>query len=111
MGHINSYYNGSLKTKDDYKKIIDYALEYLGEEKTKKLHIHFSKIQYGAKGEIRHLDFSDKVYGPDFGPLAEVLHEYELEPRVICESAENMAEDALQMKEIYGKINGYVRQS
>ena len=109
IGHINSYYNGSLKTKDDYKKIIDYALEHLGKEKTKRLHIHFSKIQYGAKGEIRHLDFSDRVYGPDFEPLAEALCEYKLQPRVICESAENMAEDALQMKEIYGKINKYVR--
>lgn len=104
FGHINSYYGGSLKGYDDYKKIIDYTLQNLGCEKTDKLHIHFSKIQYGAKGEIRHLDFTDTIYGPEFGPLAKVLYEYKLSPRILCESAENMAEDALQMKRIYDNI-------
>ena len=104
FGHIHTYYNGGLKAKDDYKRIIDYTLCSLGEEKTENMHIHFSKIQYGAKGEIRHLDFSDTVYGPEFEPLAETLFEYKLQPRVICESAENMAEDALQMKAIYDRM-------
>ena len=69
-------------------------------------HIHFSKIQYGNKGEIRHLDFSDKIYGPDFEPLMQVIYDYKLSPRIICESSENMAEDALQMKGFYDKIDG-----
>ena len=45
----------------------------LGEEKTKNTHIHFSKIMYGAKGEIKHLTFADDVYGPEFEPLAEII--------------------------------------
>ena len=105
FGHIHSYYGGSLKTSGDYREIIDYTLKNLGEEKTKNLHIHFSMIQYGNKGEIRHLNFDDGTdYGPDFEPLAKILHEYKLEPRVICESAGNMAEDALHMKRLYDKI-------
>lgn len=101
FGHINALTQGSLKTKEDYKQIFAYCREKLGEERTKNCHIHFSKIQYGAKGEIRHLNFDDEIYGPDFKPLAEVIKEEGLSPRIICESAGMMAEDASEMKKIF----------
>ena len=87
FGHINSRTGGSLKTKEDYKKVFEYCKERLGEERTTKCHIHFSKIEYGAKGEIRHLNFDDEKYGPKFEPLAECLIEMKLMPHIICESA------------------------
>lgn len=101
FGHINALTQGGLKTKEDYKKIFAYCREKLGEERTKICHIHFSKIQYGAKGEIRHLNFDDTVYDPNFEPLADVIKEEGLTPRIICESAGMMAEDAAEMKKIY----------
>lgn len=104
FGHINSIEQGGLKTKDDFKRIIDYCIENLGFDRTDNCHIHFSKIQYGAKGEIRHLNYDDEVYGPNFEPLAEVLIDYKLSPRVICESMDKMPNDALIMKKIYQKI-------
>lgn len=104
FGHINSLEQGSLKSKDDYKRIFDYAIESIGFEKTSNCHIHFSKIQYGAKGEIKHLNFDDEIYGPKFDELAEVLVEYKLSPRVICESMSMMPQDAYSMKKIYHKI-------
>lgn len=103
FGHINSLEQGSLKTKDDYKRILDYCIEKLGFDRTNNCHIHFSKIQYGAKGEIKHLNYDDIIYGPEFDPLAEVLVEYNLSPRVICESMDKMPNDALIMKKIYLK--------
>ncbi len=110
FGHINSLTGGGLRGYGDYKEIFDYTIGHLGRGKTEKLHIHFSKIQYGAKGEIRHLDFTDEKYGPDFEPLMQVLSDYRLLPRVICESSENMAEDALQMKRYYDKISNTERR-
>ena len=104
FGHINSLTHGSLKTKEDFRKILDYSLEKIGYEKTNNAHIHFSKIQYGEKGEIKHLNYDDVVYGPNFEGLAEVLVEYKLSPRVICESMSRMPQDALIMKKIYKKI-------
>ncbi len=101
FGHINALTHGSLKTEDDYREIIDYMFKTLGEEKAKKVHIHFSKIEYGEKGEIRHLTLEDEKYGPDFGPLAKVLKEYNMEPIVISESSEIMAHDAKILKQIY----------
>lgn len=101
FGHINSLEQGSLKTEKDFKRIIDYSIEKLGFEKTNKCHIHFSKIQYGSKGEIKHLNYDDTVFGPEFDGLAEILIDYKLSPRVICESMNLMPHDALIMKKIY----------
>ena len=85
-------------------KVIDYLFKTLGEEKAKKVHIHFSKIEYGDKGEIRHLTMEDNKYGPEFEPLAKLLKEYNMEPVVICESSELMAHDALILKNIYDNV-------
>lgn len=104
FGHINSLEQGSLKTKDDYKRVLDFSIENIGFEKTNNSHIHFSKIQFGNKGEIKHLNYDDAVFGPDFDNLAEVLVEYKISPRVICESMSTMPHDALIMKKIYHKI-------
>ena len=104
FGHINSLEQGSLKAKDDFKRILDYSIDKLGYDRTNNCHIHFSKIQYGPKGEIKHLNYDDVLYGPDFEPLAEVLIEYNLSPRVICESMNQMPHDALLMKKIYHKL-------
>lgn len=101
FGHVNALYGGSLKTTEDFQRIIDRLFDGLGEEKTKNMHVHFSKIQYGAKGEIRHLTFADNEFGPRFEPLAEVIVKNSLTPHVLCESAGTQAEDAAYMKKIY----------
>lgn len=106
FGHINALTQGSLKTKDDFVKIFARSIELIGRERTEKCHIHFSKIEYGSKGEIRHLTFKDELYGPDFQPLCDALISLGLSPHIICESSGKMAEDALEMKEIYQKTLG-----
>ncbi|MDD3397652.1 MAG: TIM barrel protein [Clostridia bacterium] len=104
FGHINCILKGGLKSPDDYKKIFDYSFNKLGEFKTKNCHIHFSKIKFGEKGEINHLDYDDKNFGPDFNHLAQVIFDYKLTPTVICESSTKMAEDALTFKNIYNCV-------
>lgn len=104
FGHINSYTRGGLKTEDDYRRIIDYTFSELGEEKAKNIHIHFSKIQYGDSGEIRHLTFDDTIYGPEYAPLAKIIDEYRMTPFIVCESDGTMAEDALKMKKLHKNV-------
>jgi deoxyribonuclease-4 len=106
FGHINALTQGSLKTSDDYAKILNYLIDKLGIDKIKNFHIHFSKIQYGPKGEIKHLTFQDNDYGPEFEPLAKVLKQLKLEPTVICESRGTQAEDASTMQKIYENVKG-----
>lgn len=101
FGHVNSREGGSLKSKEDFIKRLQFMIDELGYDRMKHFHVHFSKIQYGAKGEIRHLNFDDEVYGPEFEPLADALIDLKLEPVIICESAGMQDVDALYMKNYY----------
>lgn len=102
FGHLNARDLGNVfVTEDDYKRVFDKIGSSLGDEVAKNLHCHFSKIEFTGGGEKKHLTFTDTVYGPEFSPLAKVLYENNLTPRIICESAGTMAEDALEMKKMY----------
>lgn len=104
FGHLNARTYGALKTAEDYDKIICSVINQLGMERANKMHVHFSKIEYSKGGEIRHLTFEDSVFGPEFEPLAQVLHKRKLEPVIICESNGTQADDAIEMKRIYNSF-------
>ena len=101
FGHINAREQGSLKTVEDYKSRLQYMIDELGYERMKHFHIHFSKIMYSVKGEIKHLTFADDVYGPEFEPLALALKELQLDPYIVSESDGTQVEDAKYMKNAY----------
>ena len=104
FGHLNARTLGGLKRSDDFRRVVDNMMAICGEDKVRKMHVHFSKIEYSAGGEVRHLTFDDDLFGPDFVPLARVIKEYDLSPVVICESDGTQAEDALKMKNIFYNI-------
>ncbi len=101
FGHVNAREQGSLKTEQDYLDRLNYMIDNLGYEKVDNMHIHFSKIEYGKKGEIKHLTFADEIYGPNFEPLALALKKLNLHPYIVSESDGTQAEDALFMKTVY----------
>lgn len=101
-GHMNARNVGGLfPAADDYRRVFDLIGKTLGYEYADRLHCHFSKIEYTAAGEKRHLTFEDTVYGPDFEPLMEAIAKDGYSPRILCESAGTQAEDALAMKRYY----------
>ncbi len=104
FGHLNARERGLFYSKDDYKRVIDRLIDGIGEKKTFNMHVHFSKIQYTDKGELRHLTFEDTVYGPEFEPLMEVFNEYKMSPYVVCESAGTQTRDSLAMKAYYNSL-------
>ncbi len=104
FGHINARTYGSLKTEEDYERIIVHLINNLGFERASMVHIHFSKIEYSVGGEVKHLTFADTLFGPEFAPLAKVLKKYKLDPVVICESDGTQADDALYMKHLYESL-------
>ncbi|MEG1777368.1 MAG: TIM barrel protein, partial [Angelakisella sp.] len=104
FGHLNARTLGGMKTIDDFRLVLDSMGNVLGRDRQKVFHSHFSKIEYTENGgEKRHLTFEDKVYGPNFDPLAELIVKYDCTPVIICESAGTQSEDAATMKEIYLK--------
>lgn len=104
FGHLNARTLGTLKEKQDFAAVLDAIENKLGAARLKEFHSHFSKIEYTAGGEKRHLTFEDTVFGPDYEPLIELIYERGLCPTVICESAGTQAEDALAMKKLYESL-------
>ena len=104
FGHIYALGCGKFGSLEDYLEIFNYAIEKLGFDKVKNCHIHFSKIEYGEKGEIRHLNYDNCNYGPNFEPCAMAIKQLKLTPTIICESADFMATDSLMYKHIYENI-------
>lgn len=102
FGHLNARdCGGVFPNADAYRALFDKVANALGDDKARYMHCHFSKIEWTAAGEKRHLTFADGEYGPDFEPLMEAIAKERLCPRIICESAGTMAEDALAMKQCY----------
>ena len=101
FGHVNAREQGSLKTKDDYIVRLKYMLNILGYEKVNDMHVHFSKVEYTAKGEKRHLTFEDTIFGPDYKPFIDAIVELNLHPYIVSESAGTQADDAKTMKDYY----------
>ncbi len=102
FGHLNARNIGNhFPDCDSYRRVFDTIACALGDDYAYNLHCHFSKIEFTAKGEKKHLTFADTVYGPDFEPLAEAIVREGVCPRIICESDGTMSDDALVMKRMW----------
>jgi len=72
--------------------------ERLGRAALDNMHIHFSGIRYGEKGEIKHLNLKESDL--QYVELLKALRDYEVKGLVICESP-NLEDDALLLQETY----------
>ena len=106
FGHLNARTLGGIQSRADYAAILDRMDEVLGDERARRFHVHFSRIEFSAGGEKRHWTFAETQFGPEPQPLMELLAERRLEPVVICESAGTQAEDAQAMKRMYEAARG-----
>ncbi len=104
FGHLNARTLGGIKTREDYAQILDYIEHKLGHERLSEMHIHFSRIEYTAGGEKRHVTFADTQWGPEYKPLIEEIHSRKLQPSIICESDGTQAEDVAEMKRYYESL-------
>ncbi len=106
FGHLNARAcGGEFPDCDSYRRIFDRVASALGDGYARTMHCHFSKIEYTGAGEKKHLTFADETFGPAFEPLMEAIVKDDLSPRIICESDDTMAEDALAMKQYWKSIN------
>lgn len=101
FGHLNARTLGGIATKQDYADILDRMGEALGDERAVNFHVHFSRIEYSKGGEKRHWTFAETQFGPEPGPLMELLAQRQLTPTIICESSGTQAEDAVWMRDAY----------
>jgi deoxyribonuclease-4 len=74
----------------------------LGRSALDNMHSHISGIDYGDKGEKRHLNLKESDL--QFTELLKALKNYNVSGLVICESP-NQEEDALMLKESYSALS------
>lgn len=103
FGHLHALDCGAIQGRDDYARILDTVGDGLP-DRVQRFHTHFSRIEFTKAGEKQHRNYAETDYGPDFGPLAELLVERALTPVVICESKMTMADDAVTLKAIYDNL-------
>lgn len=101
FGHLQAITDGSLRDETDYAAVLDKVKNGCGEEKYRHMHIDFTHVRYSPAGELDHLTFADRTWGPFFQPLADLLAERNLEPWCLCTSKDTQAEDAVAMKKMY----------
>ena len=65
------------------------------------MHIHVSGIEYGPKGEKKHLVLGESDM--DYQGLVRAWKEYDIKGIVICESP-NLEGDALLLQKVYREL-------
>ncbi|MFC1862295.1 TIM barrel protein, partial [Chloroflexota bacterium] len=86
---------------NSYEEFISVLLEiekWLGRAALDNMHIHFSGIKYGTKGEIKHLNLEESDL--QYAELLKAMRDYDVKGLVICESP-NLENDALFLQETY----------
>jgi deoxyribonuclease-4 len=92
-GRSNSY--------PEFASILRQVEERLGRNALDNMHIHMSGIEYGKKGEIKHLNLKESDF--QYVELIKALRDYEVKGLIICESP-NLEEDAVLLKETYDSL-------
>lgn len=106
FGHLNSRTHGEVNSREAFDHLLDRMIDALGAERARVFHAHFSKIEYTAGGEKRHLTFADTQFGPEPAPLMTLIAERDLSPVIICESDGTQAHDAAAMHTLYKAAKG-----
>jgi len=87
-----------LRSVSEFVEVLEYVEDELGSVAVSPLHVHFSEIEYGQGGELRHHPIGSG-YGPKFEQLADALIEVGYSAVIISESP-LLEEDAIKMRDI-----------
>lgn len=91
LGHMNCLAQGKLNLNQVFTQISVFP----------QVHFHISFIEYGVKGEIRHLTLSDQQFGFDLELAMKLLRTRPGNDVVISESDSIMAQDSLRLRDFY----------
>ncbi|MFC1987741.1 TIM barrel protein [Chloroflexota bacterium] len=89
---------GVFNSYQEFSSILLQIKERLGRTALDDMHIHFSGIKYGEKGELKHLNLKESDL--QYVELIKALKDHEVKGLVICESP-NLEDDALLLQETY----------
>jgi len=93
--------SGEFNSYQEFASILEQVKERLGKAALDNMHIHVSGINYGKKGEIKHLNLKESDL--QYVELLKALKDYHVKGLIICESP-NLEEDALLLQESYNTL-------
>ncbi len=93
--------DGSMNSYDEWARTLDAYATALGVDALAALHIHLSGIEYGPKGEKKHLPLREADL--DLKSLFRALQAFKAGGRILCESPV-MEEDALLMRDTWKEL-------
>jgi deoxyribonuclease-4 len=93
--------DGTINSRLEWTTILKQVKKALGARALKDLHIHLSGIEYGPKGEKKHLPLAEADI--KYKELFQALAELKCAGRILCESP-IMEEDALVMQKAWNKV-------
>jgi deoxyribonuclease-4 len=93
LGEVNNY--------EEFRKVLIIVEKKLGKEALRNSHIHVSGMEYGKRGERRHLNLSESDF--KWVELLKVLKEFNIKGALICESP-NLEEDAMMLMKTYATL-------
>ncbi len=101
FSHLHARAGGGANTLEYYRGILRTYAKALGEESLADLHLHISGIDYGPKGERKHLQLDQSDL--NWRDLLRSLKEVSASGVVICESP-NTENDALKMQRFIRRL-------
>lgn len=101
FAHLHARDQGKWNTYEEFIEILEMLEKNLGREILDDMHIHVSGIEYGPKGEKRHLVFEEADF--KYRDFLKALIDKEVKGVVICESP-ILEDDTLLLKAEYEKL-------
>ncbi len=101
FAHLHARSLGKYNTYGEIAGVLEEIERRLGREALDSMHIHISGIEYGKKGEIKHLNLEESDL--NYVEILRALKDFRVKGVVISESP-NIEEDAMLMKKKYESI-------
>ena len=98
FSHLHARSAGEFNTYDEFSQILETVGKRLGQTALENFHGHLAGIDYGAKGEKKHLILEESDM--NYKDLLKVLKEFGVKGALVCESP-NIEDDTMLMKEYY----------
>lgn len=101
FSHLHARTNGSYNTYDEFCKIFDDIGNQIGSYALENFHAHIAGIEYGEKGEKKHLMLKESDM--NYKDLMKTFKKFDVKGVIVCESP-IMEEDAVLLKEYYSAL-------
>ena len=98
FSHLHARYNGTSNTYDEFSAIFEKIGKELGQVALDNFHAHIAGIDYGLKGEKKHLNLEESDF--NYKDLLKAFKDFNVKGAIVCESP-NIEEDAKLMKDFY----------